>query len=349
MISTLETSYSSDDAETWSADSSDDNTTQGVVLELAYQVIWNHFCGFFPEEDHPTFNLGSQRAYRKLYSMLAKHKGLFAHFKDEIRKDWDAGTGILTLRLMDTMLHDQCQERFLETLKKEMNHLLTTYPSLRPFRDNLIFGRHARICYKKKQSRVPSFHASPDGQLSYGGKRSFILEVEHGESDESISQKVDGYYWNAPSPEYTLLVINLQDALPATSASQHYHHQGSVSMWSPTVDRNKDYTVRCFIKNRIFRDRDGQAMPGELLIPFELLLPPNERRKIPLDARSATIRFSFESLSELVRQSEEMEQSMEEETNAAEKRPPARKVTMMDEDGSIMWEREGPNLAPRPE
>ncbi|KAJ2998889.1 hypothetical protein NUW58_g180 [Xylaria curta] len=168
------------DVDFWSAGSfdsdSEDEPAQDDALQQAYRVIWDHFCGFTPKEEQPTFHLRNQRTYRKLHAILSKTSGLLAHFQEKIRKDWNALTGVLTLRLMITAVHELCQEGIVAALKEELDRLATLYPSLRTFRDRVWSGGHLSV-YRKGKFRVPWYEASPDGQFICDGRICFILEV----------------------------------------------------------------------------------------------------------------------------------------------------------------------------
>ncbi|KAI3316925.1 hypothetical protein HD806DRAFT_516367 [Xylariaceae sp. AK1471] len=324
-------------AEFFDTDSSDTDTSEDVAaqdeaIRLAYLTILDHFCGITPEEDYPTFNLRNQRTYRRLYSKLAKQSGLLEHFESEIRKDWNATTGILTLRFMAKEVHEVCQFELLVALKGKVSCLVDEYPSLQAFRGKIIFAGHSPIIVKGR-SRVPRFEKSPDGQTKYNGRAYFALEVAYSQSENDLLQKAREYFEDGPNPVFTLLNINIDYQRPATRAAQDYIHSASVSLYTSTPS-NGEVTIRCLMDRHVFRNENGEAMPGELLIPFKLLLPLDERSKIPLDAQNAALRFSFESLSELVSDSEKAQQ--ESETASSNPLPSSRKFTWVGEDGNVI-------------
>ncbi|KAI0443367.1 hypothetical protein F4803DRAFT_561614 [Xylaria telfairii] len=309
------------DVDFWSAGSfdsdSEDEPAQDDALQQAYR---------------PTFHLRNQQTYQKLHAILSKTSGLLAHFQEKIRKDWNALTGVLTLRLMITAVHELCQEGIVAALKEELDRLATLYPSLRTFRD------------RKGKFRVPWYEASPDGQFICDGRICFILEVAYSQTKAKVFQKVQDYFKHARHPEFTLLVIKIKPPR-SNERPQEYRHKGSVSLYTPKPTANKGRVIQCTINKQPFRDKLGQAMPGELLLPFKALIPHSEHDLIPEDARDATIQLSFESLTELLRKSEEKQWEWRREGEEDEdEEGPCEPITVIDTDGSIIWEATGEEL-----
>lgn len=128
MASTPETSFSSDEGcarpsnvkagekaalfRLPSPQRSDSETNDDAheAIQQAYQAIWDSFCGW-PAQENLTFNIQDQQSYERLYQKLAKHQGPLQYFEDDLRKDWNATTGELTLKLMATTLHEVVKER----------------------------------------------------------------------------------------------------------------------------------------------------------------------------------------------------------------------------------------------
>ncbi|KAJ3578460.1 hypothetical protein NPX13_g2101 [Xylaria arbuscula] len=96
----------------------------------AYNIIWDSFCGLPTRDAYPSFSLPDQQAYDRLCEKVSEHDGLLSYFNESLRKDWNAETGILTLRLMPSPMHEHFQDCLIDAIKKELNRIATEYLSL---------------------------------------------------------------------------------------------------------------------------------------------------------------------------------------------------------------------------
>ncbi|KAI1177343.1 hypothetical protein F4777DRAFT_213272 [Nemania sp. FL0916] len=323
--------HGTDYSNTDESESGDDDT-----IEQAFRVIRDTFHGL-PCSNDPTFSFSyGQQSYEKLYSRLAQ-ADLLDFFEDSVRADWNSETGELTLRLMETYLHDIFQDFVIEAIKEEMARIAKKYPSLLPVQKRIISGGHGRIRLSSKQSRAPLHQRSPDGQLLYEGTRTphFLLEVAYSQTEHSLLTKVNEYFQHL-TPLSTILTIDIGYAAPRLRSS-HVHH-ASLSLWAST-ETEDSIKIKRLVKNAVFRDKD-KAVPGELVIPFALLLPPGERSQVPPDAQA---RFSFESLSNFLKVAEDQQRLSDEGSP-----PPTttqKKRIFFDVDDSVI----GDSLVPVPE
>ncbi|KAI0469414.1 hypothetical protein F4859DRAFT_523215 [Xylaria cf. heliscus] len=322
------------------ADDSGGESGDEDAIEQAYETIRNRSQGGLLSPDNRTFYFShGQQSYERLYSRLDK-AGLLRFFEDCVRTDWNADTGELTLRLMQLYLHELFQDFFGSAIQKEMDRIAEEHPSLRTVRNKILSGSHGSLrCFN--ESRVPSHQKSPDGQLIYeGGKLPhFLFEVAYSEREHNLLAKVNEYFMYL-TPVSTILAFDIEYAAAESRSNPNHVHHASFSLWTST-ETDDDITVECLIKNQVFRDQ-GRAVPGELVIPFTLLLPFGERRKLPRDVQDhAQARFSFETLSQFLKRAEDQERVLEE---------PARPVVQkkrrfLDVDGSLI----GDTLLPAPE
>lgn len=275
-----------------------------------YETVWDTFCGL-PTPERPVFSLGSQAAYEGLHEKLGEHPGLLEYFENEIRKDWNSETGELRLRLMANYLHDVFQKILGLTLHEELNRIAAAHPTLQPFRQKIVPGEHGKIQKwgKVGRGRQPTFEQSPDGQLTYPGVKwpHFVFEVGYRQDEKSLRSKMTEHY-EALASVCTFLTFDIDYADPAQRRVAGHFHPASVSLWTSEPDYGEDcgeeydydIAIRCMLDAAVFRDKDGRAMDGEVVLPFRLFIPAEERSKLPDEAATADIRISFSRLSEIV-------------------------------------------------
>lgn len=193
--------------------------TDDREIEQAYQAIWNIFCGRPGEPtatSNPRFRFQrGQRSYERLYRRLDEHTGLLAFFEDT-RKDWNAKTGVLVIRIMPARpLHDIFQNTLFLAIEKELDRVAESTPALQPFRKQLCPGGNAaiekRTNHTSTRSRPPEFERSPDGQWLWAGGRypPFVFEVAYSQEEESLVDKVcpeeagsgSNWTWRVPSSD----------------------------------------------------------------------------------------------------------------------------------------------------
>lgn len=196
-LSNLPSPQASDSNGSDTGDALEASTDDGEI-EQAYQAIWEIFCGRPGSEPIPASNpefrfQQGQRSYERLYQRLDEHKGLLAYFEDQVRKDWDARTGVLRLRIMPARpLHDIFQNTLLLAIERELDLVAESTPALQPFRKKLCPGGNAAIEKRHTRSRPPEFEKSPDGQWLWAGSRypPFVFEVAYSQEEESLVDKV---------------------------------------------------------------------------------------------------------------------------------------------------------------
>lgn len=154
------------DAETREAQDAQDEKT----LDDACRVVWEHFCRL-PTPSYPSFHfVGGQRAYEGFWRRLTdKHDQLLEHFKNNIRRDWNADTGDLLLRLKPTFTHDYVEFEIKLEVIEEFKRMAQEYPALSPICDRIKQGGHAEIkSYSADDGkRASHWEKSPDGQWHY--------------------------------------------------------------------------------------------------------------------------------------------------------------------------------------
>ncbi|POS73848.1 hypothetical protein DHEL01_v207753 [Diaporthe helianthi] len=279
---------------------------QDSDIQPVYRAIWNLFCGLpvdagSPSPTNPTFLL-DQKLYELLFHKLSEHGGLLTFFEDEIRKDWDASTGRLTLRLMaPTHLHGLSQQSLEHAITKELDRV-GGKPSLRPFRAKINSGGHSRI--RKKDggfSRAPLFEKSPDGQWLYDSSLHppFVFEIVYSKGEKSLRKVIQEFFEAMPGKICTILALEID--YDKSRLAEGYHCAASVSLWT-SEPNEESFDIHCLLDAQQFRDSDGNPQPGHVAIPFSSFLPIKERDKLPRAGKgpSAELRISFADLAEFV-------------------------------------------------
>lgn len=149
-------------------DSDADSLADELALDEACATIWQSFCGL-ETKHYPTFHFTcGQRTYERLHEKLARKPGLLEHFEDT-RKDWNAATGNLTLRLMPTRIHEIFQDKFGWSVKQELDRIARDYPSLRSLCRKITPSGHSKVITPTRSLRTPKLEKSPDGQWQFLG------------------------------------------------------------------------------------------------------------------------------------------------------------------------------------
>ncbi|KAI0470041.1 hypothetical protein GGR56DRAFT_150516 [Xylariaceae sp. FL0804] len=318
--------------------------THAHAVDQAYEAIWRSFCGLPPQEARPSFYLGGQESFESLHERLAHQEGLLEHFECEVRKDWDSGTGELTLRLMTTPLHDAFKDLFVIALDRGLERLATEYPLLAPFRAKILSGGHGYV-RKQSGSRAPYFDKSPDGQLAYQKEKypPFLFEVAYSQPDHDLRTTCAGYLEEIPG--CTVIGFDIGYHGSERRREPGHYHSASLAMWTSSIaddtDDTDDIIIRPLLKETVFRNNKGQALPGELSIPFRLLCPSRERPLIPEAVQDVALRMDFAQLAGFVGAAEERQRDAE---AAAESRssavPRRRKIRWLDDEGNTTKERD---------
>lgn len=334
------------------------------AVDEAYRTIWNSFCGLPAQLPYPTFHIHSQDAYEYLHIRLAEHPGLLEHFEGAIRKDWDATTGDLTLRLMASPLHDVFKRCVESAIEIELARIITA-KSL-PF--NIISGSHSTIQKRpKSRSRLsrssstttrPIFEKSPDGQFYYDSADSatssssisthhhryryppFVFEVAYSQDRRNVHQTATDYFKAMPGKICTVLAIEIDYTEPQDRKEQGHCHSASLALWTSELeeehnDGQEDGSITISHYTRCFRQQSGRPMPGELVLPFRHFLPLEERSRFGNDSLDSEIRLSFAKLSKFVTMAEKRQRLAD--ASISPEPPPTRRKTIK----KIKWKDEG--------
>lgn len=313
----------------------DDDDTEDTVSQ-AYQTILRSFCGLPAEQARPTFHLKDQHTYERLYQRLAETVGLLEYYEQDIRKDWNSETGHLTLQLVPCTLHEIFQKSLGRALSQELDRIAETYPSLYPFCGKIIPAGHAQMTKRAKRSRVPHFDRSPDGQLQYRGRRypHVIIEIAYSQDKKSLDDIVAEYFEQVSDKFCTCLAFDIDYAYPQERREPGHKHPASVSVWTsePGPEDLETINIKSLMDAVVFRDKDATATPGELVLPFRLLVPAGERNNIP--DTDAEARLPFARLAGFVDEAEQQQRVIEASVTPEPAAPPRRKLRWLDKDGS---------------
>ncbi|KAI0417669.1 hypothetical protein F5X98DRAFT_374552 [Xylaria grammica] len=254
-----------------------------------------------------------------LHRFKAEGEQLLAYFKNKIRADWNATSCTLTLRLMPTHVHKGVQGKFQSALDKEIQRIANNYPQLQGLCAKLKSYIHADV---KKNGLTKS----PDGQLLFDGIKfpTFIFEVAYSQREKSLLETVTEYF---DICEMCTVVTFDIEYVPSTHRKLgSCSTVSSVSLFTSKEDK-ENIIIQQVINRKIFR-QEKQALPGELTIPFQLLLPWKERdcQSLP----NVNLRFLFSELSDWVSKTE-VRQQLQDATPSPPSHPRKRKY--VDEDG----------------
>ncbi|KAI3390454.1 hypothetical protein diail_9635 [Diaporthe ilicicola] len=315
--------------------------TADEAVETAYQIIWDQFCGLPNTYLHdPTFQLQNQRSYELLYQTLDKQPGLRQYFEEECRQDWNAATGELILRLMALPIHEVFKELLGDLIKQELVRIKEDTPALRPFCQRLVSGGHSKVLKASATSHLPVFVKSPDGQLQYQGERypTFLFEIAYSQHNQGLLKTVDELFEALPGRIGTVLAVDIDYRERKARKAQGHSHSARISLWTSTLE-DDEVTIQCLVDAEDFRNTDGCAVPGEIAIPFELLLPRKERDKLPLSKEA--VHLDFASLSALVGVAEER-QYMNDKSVSGSPPPQPKRLRWVDAQGTVTRREELP-------
>lgn len=324
-----------------SDDSSVIEENSDEAIQQAYHAIWNNFCGL-PDSClyNPTFQLQNQRSYELLYQSLEQQPGLRQYFDEECRQDWSAATGELRLRFMALPIHEVFKELLGDTIKQELSRIKNDTPGLRPFCQRLVSGGHSKVLKTSGTSHLPVFVKSPDGQLQYRGQRypTFLFEIAYSQRNQSLLQTVNELFEALPGRIGTVLAVDIDYRERKARKANMHSHSARISLWTSMLE-DDEVTIQCLVDAEVFRSSDGSAMPGEIAIPFELLLPRKEREKLPV--RGEALRLNFGYLSALVDIAEER-QYINDKSVSGSPPPQPKRLRWVDAQGTVTRREELP-------
>lgn len=256
--------------------------------------MWQHFQGLpLSCGPYPTFHFSTDCAYASLlHRFEVGGNQLLAHFKNEVRADWDPAGCTLTLRLMPTHVHEGIKNKFQRALCEEIKRIAHEYPLLRALCEKLETYGHADV-------KANGSNKSPDGQLLFDGAKhpTFIFEVAYSQREKKLLETIEMYF--DMFEICTVLTIDVE-YVPSTSRKSLGSPLSPVSLWT-SMEEAGDIIIQQVLDRKAFR-QEKQPLPGELIIPFKLLLPWTERNSQHLP--DANLRFPFSELSDWVSQTE---------------------------------------------
>ncbi|KAI1358434.1 hypothetical protein F5Y08DRAFT_321863 [Xylaria arbuscula] len=306
-------------------DSDSDNNDRDEVT-LAYQTIWDSFCGLPTRDAYPAFSLPDS-AYDRLCRRISTHAGLRSYFEQSLRKDWNAETGVLILRLMPTPMHEYFQDFLIDTIKKELDRAVAEYPSLQRFRDRIQSGAHTSF------GDSAQFTKSPDGQFSYDGvpHPQLVIEIAYSEGERRATEKSHEYPTEVPGKVNGVLLVDIHYVPKTKRRTQTYSHSASLSLWT-TAKLGGVVTIQRTVNAASFRHA-GQALAGELVLPFEIFISADQRDRLPV--RNLKLHLSYGILSDFITRAEQR-QSLADATPSPPS--PVEKIKFVDEHGDVMSE-----------
>ncbi|KAI1746446.1 hypothetical protein F4782DRAFT_524458 [Xylaria castorea] len=282
--------------------STDDEDEDEVIIERAFDVIWANFCAL-PTPNYPTFHFKNPSAFEILQTRFDEHVGLSQFVHDKVRLDWNADTCDLILRLMPTFVHDTFQDLVKFALEAELNRVARDYPELEPTRRQITSAGHSSV-----EKGAGRFSKSPDGHLAFKGTNSspFFFEVAYSEAEKVLLNKVYEYFTEVPG--CTILTFDLDYAAPSTRRAEGHVHGASVSLATsmPDPEDPDSLAVEELVEAEMFREA-GQALEGNLEIPFRLFVPLEQRGDLPPSAAAASVCFSFAELAQFLSDAEELQ------------------------------------------
>lgn len=170
----------------------------------------------------------------------------------------------------------------------------------------------------------------------------FVFKVGYRQDEKSLRGKMTEHY-EALASVCTFLTFDIDYADPTQRRAAGHFHPASVSLWTSEPDYGEDcgeeydydIAIHCVLDAAVFRDREGSAMDGELILPFKLFIPAEERSKLPDEAATADVRIAFSRLSQIIYTTERRQRGHEAEAAA----PRVRNVKWVDRDGSVTREK----------
>ncbi|KAF2962897.1 hypothetical protein GQX73_g10678 [Xylaria multiplex] len=270
-------------SDTDESDSSFDTDESDDKVYRIQKVIEDCYYGR-PIEHNPTFAC-NQAQYNKLCKKLdgrdrhsSNGSNLLQYFNESLRVDWSSSAGQLTLRTMVTTIHERTLQPLNVLLGMELDRV----------------GKHPELA--NLRAKTPETHGvlgkveeekSPDSQFCFeDGKNlptTFVIEIACSQTEHDLSKKTQIYFEKLHV--CTVLSIKIYSTQRRSHASYYLY----------TTSKLGNKTV-VSLKKQPFRN-NGQALEGELVIPFSAFLP--------LQLRNATseteqLRISFRTLSDIV-------------------------------------------------
>lgn len=229
-----------------------------------------------------------------------------------MRKDWDADTGDLTLRLMPTHIHEYFLSESWKLVDKALDALVEKNQALVSIRKKIRGAGSAPVGEPpQKGKRASTFEKSPDGQWTHLDHLvpALVFEVAYSQEERKLLNTVQQYLMKKPGLTLVLFDLNYSD--PDERAAPEHSHSAALGIWTSSVAikpgkegrPTKVISVRCIKKSTLFR-HGGQSLYGHLEIPFELFCPVKERSSIPAELRHAGVSVSFSALAGLVAEAE---------------------------------------------
>ncbi|KAK5636038.1 hypothetical protein RRF57_011750 [Xylaria bambusicola] len=307
------------------ADRVDNDTT-----ERAFEVVWSSFCAL-PTDSYPTFHFRNSCSFDLLRDRFEDREGLSQYVDDKVRFDWNADTGDLVLRLMPTFVHDNFQDSVKSVLEAELHRVAEQYPELEPTCRKIIPGGHSSVT-----QRTHRFNKSPDGQFAFKGAKTspFIFEVAYSEEEKGLLNKIHEYFLEVPG--CTVLSFDLNYAVPSARRVEGYTHAASVSLATSMPDPDPDdpgfVAVEALVEAEMFRHA-GQAIQGNLEIPFKLFVPLEQREELPESANNASVCIRFADLARFLSDAEEQQRIRD---ATPEPTRPVRGIRWRKRDGNVI-------------
>lgn len=132
-----------------------------------------------------------------------------------------------------------------------------------------------------------------------------LFEVARNPSEDVLLKRLRELFRHTPEVQY---VPAFQIKYLTLAQTPTGRHGGAVSLWSTTRLTDDSVEVTTVVNNQAFRDSHGHALPGNLVLPFENLVPPPERSNLPDAAREAQLRISFATLADHLEFAEQEQQ-----------------------------------------
>ncbi|KAK7972416.1 hypothetical protein PG988_006550 [Apiospora saccharicola] len=141
-----------------------------------------------------------------MHDRLADHQpGLLEH-SQELRKNWNAATGELNLRLIaSALVHDVFQELIWRTIHNPLCRHADEDAQWQPWVDAIIRSGHSGVQKKmdkkdRAANRAPFIEKLSDCQLQYGAERHphFIYEIGYSQTKKSLLEKKSKYFSKLP-------------------------------------------------------------------------------------------------------------------------------------------------------
>ncbi|KAJ2984952.1 hypothetical protein NUW58_g5793 [Xylaria curta] len=279
---TIDSASTTIDSASTTIDSASIPKNDRKIVDEAFQTIKASFDGK-PTQSYPTFQFENPSSFQFLQNQLKNTVGLSQFFNNQVRFDWNAKTGNLVLRLMLTFVHEHVQNMVAGILEKEIRRIGED-PDLKSVCEKILPGGQADIT----KGGAKYFRKTPDGQLVFKGTRhpTFVFEVAYSEEEKHILDKVEDYFYNLRN--CTVLSLDLSYAPPSTRTAEGHAHDGAVSLsTSSPVYKGENIFI------------------GEVEIPFQLLIPWEQRKDLPKSADAARVCIPFAELTEYLSTGEE--------------------------------------------